>query len=78
MDQPFQRLVRDKQLIAYKYEGYWSCMDTYKDRQQLEDLYTKGQAPWEVWKALKSEPDVAPQQELKSAVSEEQGTLENA
>jgi glucose-1-phosphate cytidylyltransferase len=57
VEQPFQRLILEKQLIAYQYEGYWACMDTFKERQQLEDLYTRGEAPWEVWKSSKRTPD---------------------
>jgi glucose-1-phosphate cytidylyltransferase len=48
--QPFQRLIGAKQLISYQYEGFWGCMDTFKDKQMLEELYTSGQAPWEIWK----------------------------
>jgi glucose-1-phosphate cytidylyltransferase len=48
--EPFQRLIAKGQLIAHKYEGFWACMDTFKEKQQLEDLYTRGDAPWEVWK----------------------------
>ena len=49
--EPFQRLVRAGQLAAYEYDGFWMSMDTFKDRQQLEDIYDKGhgRAPWEVW-----------------------------
>jgi len=43
-------LIAKEQLLAYKYDGYWACMDTFKDRQQLEELYTRGEAPWELWK----------------------------
>ena len=50
VEQPFQRLIRDEQLIAHQYDGFWGCMDTFKDKQQLEDMYTRGEAPWEVWK----------------------------
>jgi glucose-1-phosphate cytidylyltransferase len=52
--EPFQRLIAGNQLMGYKYEGFWACMDTFKEKQQLEDLYTRGNAPWEVWK---SSPD---------------------
>lgn len=48
--EPFQRMIAKRQLIAYKYDGFWACMDTFKEKQQLEDLYTRGDAPWEVWK----------------------------
>jgi glucose-1-phosphate cytidylyltransferase len=48
----FQRLVAEHQLIAYTYNGFWGCMDTFKDRQQLDELCGRGNAPWEVWKRL--------------------------
>ena len=48
--EPFHRLVAEKQLIGYAYDGFWASMDTFKDRQQLEGLYSSGAAPWEVWK----------------------------
>jgi len=50
VQEPFRRLVDQKQLLAYRYDGFWACMDTFKDKQQLDDLYAKGNAPWEVWK----------------------------
>jgi len=49
--EPFQRLVAEKQLIGYPYDGFWASMDTFKDKQQLEGLCAGGVAPWEVWKA---------------------------
>jgi glucose-1-phosphate cytidylyltransferase len=48
--EPFQRLVRADRLATYVYDGFWMPMDTFKDRQQLEDIYARGTAPWEVWK----------------------------
>jgi glucose-1-phosphate cytidylyltransferase len=63
--QPFQRLIHNRQLLAYKYEGYWGCMDTFKDKAQLEDLYTRGEAPWEVWKRTNRERDEIPLEEWK-------------
>ena len=42
--------VREKQLLGYVYDGFWASMDTFKDRQQLESLYSTGHAPWEIWK----------------------------
>jgi glucose-1-phosphate cytidylyltransferase len=50
VSEPFQRLVAEKQLIGYPHDGFWACMDTFKDKQQLESLYAGGAAPWEVWK----------------------------
>jgi len=49
LHEPFQRLVQQRQLIAYKYDGFWAAMDTFKDKQMLDDIYDKGQAPWQVW-----------------------------
>ncbi len=48
--EPFRRLANQQQLLAYTYDGFWASMDTLKDKQQLEDLYSSGTAPWEVWK----------------------------
>lgn len=46
--EPFQRLIETKKLIAYKCPGFWQCMDTFKDKQALEEL-NQGAAPWKVW-----------------------------
>ena len=48
---PFERLIQEKQLIGYPYDGFWTSMDTFKDKQQLENLWGSGAAPWEVWKS---------------------------
>jgi glucose-1-phosphate cytidylyltransferase len=48
--EPFQRLIAKKQLLAYEHEGFFLAMDTFKDRQQMEDLLSTGAAPWELWK----------------------------
>jgi glucose-1-phosphate cytidylyltransferase len=50
LEEPFQRLVRAGELLAHTYDGFWACMDTFKDKQQLDELYNRGHAPWEVWK----------------------------
>jgi glucose-1-phosphate cytidylyltransferase len=48
--EPFHRLVRDGRLLGYRHEGFWKNMDTFKDKQLLDDLYASGTAPWEVWR----------------------------
>jgi glucose-1-phosphate cytidylyltransferase len=48
--EPFQRLIAKNELVAYRYDGFFASMDTFKDRQRLEDLFSRGNAPWEVWK----------------------------
>lgn len=47
--EPFERLIENESLTAYKYSGFWQCMDTFKDKQHLEEL-NQGDAPWKVWK----------------------------
>jgi len=56
--EPFQRLVAEQRLVAYDYDGFWAAMDTYKDRQLLEDMYLKGEARWQVWQ--KAQLDALP------------------
>ncbi|HVJ21980.1 MAG TPA: sugar phosphate nucleotidyltransferase [Polyangiaceae bacterium] len=51
---PFRRLMQNRLLIGYYHDGFWA-MDTFKEQQELTDLYNSGNAPWEVWKR----PDVA-------------------
>jgi glucose-1-phosphate cytidylyltransferase len=53
--EPFGRLIDDGQLFAYKYTGFWTAMDTFKDKEHLEDLYARDSAPWQVWAARRSE-----------------------
>jgi len=48
---PFQRLIELGRLRAHRYEGFWVAMDTFKEWQQLQDLYASGAAPWELWKS---------------------------
>lgn len=52
VQEPFSRLIEKEELMAYKYEGFWACLDTFKDKQRLDDLYARGEAPWEVWKSF--------------------------
>jgi glucose-1-phosphate cytidylyltransferase len=50
VERPFQKLVQEGELTTYKYDGFWACMDTFKDKQSLEDMYASGNVPWHVWK----------------------------
>ena len=47
--EPFQRLTSEGRLATHRHNGFWACMDTFKDRQMLEELYARGEAPWELW-----------------------------
>jgi len=44
--EPVVRLARDGQLSIYKHRGFWACMDTQRDREQLEKIWASGKAPW--------------------------------
>jgi glucose-1-phosphate cytidylyltransferase len=44
--EPFNRLIADDQLLAYRYEGFWRAMDTLRDKQVLEDILEEGNMPW--------------------------------
>jgi len=46
---PLERLASEGQLMAYKHEGFWQCMDTQRDKQKLDELWASGQAPWRKW-----------------------------
>ena len=46
---PLERLATDGQLMAYRHDGFWQPMDTLRDVNNLERLWTSGQAPWKVW-----------------------------
>lgn len=43
-------LTEDKQLSAYKHEGFWKCCDTYRELQELNEMYKKEETPWITWK----------------------------
>jgi len=47
--EPLETLAKEGQLMAYKYEGFWQCMDTQRDKTQLEEMWASGKAPWKVW-----------------------------
>ena len=48
--EPFQLLIQDRQLAAYEYDGFFTAMDTFKDKQRLDDLHENGHPPWKLWR----------------------------
>jgi glucose-1-phosphate cytidylyltransferase len=46
---PFERLSKEGQLMAFRHEKYWECMDTYKDTALLNEFWATGRAPWKIW-----------------------------
>lgn len=47
---PLEKIVKDGQLNAYKHEGFWQAMDTLREKNDLEKMWAKDEAPWKVWK----------------------------
>ena len=48
--EPFQRLIPEGKVWSHRYEGFWQCMDTFRDKQILDELEASGTAPWRIWK----------------------------
>lgn len=53
VNEPFRKLIGEDELVTHKYNGFWASMDTFKDKQELDDLYQKGDPPWHVWNSGK-------------------------
>ncbi len=47
--EPLENLAKDGQLMAYHHTGFWHCMDTQRDKKQLEEMWNSGNAPWKTW-----------------------------
>jgi len=47
---PLEQLARDRELVAYRHKGFWQPMDTLRDKQTLEKMWSTQSAPWKVWK----------------------------
>ena len=48
--EPLERLAREGQLVAYRHNGFFFAMDTYREYKYLNELWDSGKAPWKVWK----------------------------
>lgn len=47
--EPMERLAADGELMCFRHDGFWQCMDTLRDKQKLDSLWERGQAPWKIW-----------------------------
>jgi glucose-1-phosphate cytidylyltransferase len=56
--EPLERLSRERQLVAYKHHGFWSCMDTLREKKVLEELWISDRAPWKIWDTGRSRPSL--------------------
>ncbi len=48
-EEPMKQLADERQIAMYKHEGFWHCMDTYRDYMFLQNLWKEGKAPWKIW-----------------------------
>ena len=48
--EPLETLAREGELMAYRHNGFWQCMDTIHEKRQLEKLWDSGNSPWKIWK----------------------------
>lgn len=48
--EPFARLMEEQELDAYRHDGFWQCMDTFKDKQKFDEMAARDEMPWQVWK----------------------------
>lgn len=46
---PLENLAKDGQLMVFRHDGFWKCMDTQRDKQQLEKMWQENEAPWKIW-----------------------------
>lgn len=65
--EPFSRLIEQDKLVTYRYNGFWATMDTFKEKQHLDELDSSGEAPWELWRSPGMKPD---RMDIKSDTSE--------
>jgi glucose-1-phosphate cytidylyltransferase len=68
VQEPFQRLIAKGELLAHENHGFWAAMDTFKDKQRLDDMEAQGKTPWAVWKAGSAPPVVGSSRSLADAV----------
>jgi glucose-1-phosphate cytidylyltransferase len=57
VEEPFGRLIEARKLAAYRWEGFWQCMDTFKDKISLDQMEARGRCPWMVWRKHPASPE---------------------
>jgi glucose-1-phosphate cytidylyltransferase len=51
VNEPLRRLIAERELVAYRHDGFWAPMDTFKDRETIQAAFELGQRPWAVWES---------------------------
>ena len=69
--EPIDRLVETGELMGYRHDRFWSCMDTLKERNMLESLWRRGDAPWRIWEGPAKEAFVRNQRDIETAQADE-------
>ena len=49
-------MIEESRLGAYVHDGFWACMDTFKEKQMLDEIHESGMAPWQVWRTHDGNP----------------------
>jgi glucose-1-phosphate cytidylyltransferase len=49
VEQPFARLIQDRKLATFRWDGFWQCMDTFKDKISFDRMEARGACPWMIW-----------------------------
>jgi glucose-1-phosphate cytidylyltransferase len=49
VSEPFNRMIAAEKLYAHNYDGFWTCIDTFKEKQELDEMWARGNTPWQVW-----------------------------
>jgi glucose-1-phosphate cytidylyltransferase len=50
VEEPFQRLIANKKLVAYRHLGFWAAIDTFKDKRKFDSMYASADTPWMIWR----------------------------
>ena len=50
----FSLTVKDGELMVYRHNSFWACMDTFKEKQMFDAMYARGETPWAVWKSSRA------------------------
>jgi glucose-1-phosphate cytidylyltransferase len=51
VEEPFARLIASRKLVTFRWDGFWQCMDTFKDKIAFDDMEAQGESPWKIWEA---------------------------
>jgi glucose-1-phosphate cytidylyltransferase len=56
VEKPFGRLIEERKLAAFRWDGFWQCMDTFKDKISFDRMEARGECPWMRWQRHPANP----------------------